>query len=173
MTVQESIQNEKDLTSNSSLKDIFNFQINLPNKGSVARDHLANERTFLSWIRTSLVFVTFGIGFMQFYRLEEKSQCPQISQPLRHPSSSSSSSSTALFNHNISGTVIALCRPIGGMCIILGILTILFGIYRYFTVQRALIKQEFPVTRLTVVVLLLINLSILILLLVLNFKISL
>lgn len=110
---------------------------------------------------------------MQFYRLEEKSQCPQISQPLRHPSSSSSSSSTALFNHNISGTVIALCRPIGGMCIILGILTILFGIYRYFTVQRALIKQEFPVTRLTVVVLLLINLSILILLLVLNFKISL
>lgn len=34
-------------------------------------------------------------------------------------------------------------------------------------------KQEFPVTRLTVVVLLLINLSILILLLVLNFKVSL
>ncbi|CAL1214199.1 unnamed protein product [Candida parapsilosis] len=43
MTVQESIQNEKDLTSNSSLKDIFNFQINLPNKGSVARDHRMNE----------------------------------------------------------------------------------------------------------------------------------
>ncbi|CCG25784.1 hypothetical protein CORT_0C04110 [Candida orthopsilosis Co 90-125] len=174
MTSRESThtQDEKELATTSTLKEIFNFQINLPNKGSVARDHLANERTFLSWTRTSLVFVTFGIGFMQFYRLEEKSQCPQISQPLPHPDSTTSSS-TSLFNHNISNTVIALCRPIGGMCIILGILTILFGMYRYFTVQRALMKQEFPVTRLTVVVLLLINLGILILLLVLNFKVSL
>lgn len=29
--------------------------------GSLARDHLANERTFLSWIRTSLAFVGLGI----------------------------------------------------------------------------------------------------------------
>ncbi|KAG5419347.1 hypothetical protein I9W82_003114 [Candida metapsilosis] len=165
---------EKKSSTKSTLMEFFDFQINLPNKGSVARDHLANERTFLAWTRTALVFVTFGIGFMQFYRLEEKSQCPQISQPLAHPSSSSSSTTTtSLFNHNISNTVIALCRPIGGMSIILGILTILFGMYRYFTVQRALMKQEFPVTRLAVVVLLLINLSILILLLVLNFKVSL
>ncbi|KAI5961134.1 hypothetical protein CANMA_003908 [Candida margitis] len=169
-------QDEKEPFTTSTLKGIFNFQMNLPNKGSVARDHLANERTFLSWTRTSLVFVTFGIGFMQFYRLEEKSQCPQISQPLPHPNSTPSltaSSSTTLFNHNISNTVIALCRPIGGMCIILGTLTFVFGIYRYFSVQRALMKQEFPVTRLAVVVLLLINLSILILLLILNFKVSL
>jgi len=29
--------------------------------GSLARDHLANERTFLSWVRTSLGFVGLGI----------------------------------------------------------------------------------------------------------------
>jgi len=31
------------------------------NTGSRARDHLANERTYLAWIRTSLAVVTIGI----------------------------------------------------------------------------------------------------------------
>lgn len=31
------------------------------NVGSLARDHLANERTFLSWIRTALAFIGFGL----------------------------------------------------------------------------------------------------------------
>eukprot|EP01013_Petalomonas_cantuscygni_P019499 TRINITY_DN37322_c0_g1_i1.p1 TRINITY_DN37322_c0_g1~~TRINITY_DN37322_c0_g1_i1.p1 ORF type:complete len:228 (+),score=14.79 TRINITY_DN37322_c0_g1_i1:118-801(+) len=34
----------------------------VPNTGSVARDHLANERTFLAWARTSLAFVAAGLG---------------------------------------------------------------------------------------------------------------
>jgi len=29
--------------------------------GSLARDHLANERTFLSWIRTALAFTGLGV----------------------------------------------------------------------------------------------------------------
>lgn len=39
----------------------------IPNEGSTARDHLANERTFLAWARTSLVFVGSGVGLHQFY----------------------------------------------------------------------------------------------------------
>jgi putative membrane protein len=31
------------------------------NTGSVARDHLANERTFLAWIRTSLAVIGLGV----------------------------------------------------------------------------------------------------------------
>lgn len=31
------------------------------NKGSTARDHLANERTFLAWVRTALGLVGFGV----------------------------------------------------------------------------------------------------------------
>lgn len=34
----------------------------LENKGAVARDHLAGERTFLAWLRTSLALASIGIG---------------------------------------------------------------------------------------------------------------
>ncbi|MBN2114426.1 MAG: DUF202 domain-containing protein [Acidimicrobiia bacterium] len=32
-----------------------------PSEGGLARDHLANERTFLSWVRTCLGFIGLGI----------------------------------------------------------------------------------------------------------------
>lgn len=43
--------------------------IELENKGSVARDHLALERTFLAWLRTSLSFASIGIAVTQLFRL--------------------------------------------------------------------------------------------------------
>lgn len=33
----------------------------IDNTGSAARDHLANERTFLSWVRTALGLVGLGV----------------------------------------------------------------------------------------------------------------
>ena len=32
------------------------------NEGSAARDHLANERTFLAWARTGMTFVGLGVA---------------------------------------------------------------------------------------------------------------
>ncbi|KAK7005912.1 hypothetical protein R3P38DRAFT_3040324 [Favolaschia claudopus] len=40
------------------------------NTGSVARDHLASERTFLAWLRTGLGFVTLGIAIERFSQLD-------------------------------------------------------------------------------------------------------
>ena len=42
----------------------------LKNTGSVARDHLASERTLLAWLRTGLGFVALGIGIERFSQLD-------------------------------------------------------------------------------------------------------
>lgn len=39
-----------------------NTSLRLVNSGSVARDHLASERTFLAYIRTSLAIASSGVG---------------------------------------------------------------------------------------------------------------
>ena len=40
----------------------FSLSLSLRNTGSVARDHLASERTFLAYVRTSLAFASAGVG---------------------------------------------------------------------------------------------------------------
>jgi uncharacterized membrane protein YidH (DUF202 family) len=42
------------------------------NKESTARDHLANERTFLAWSRTGMSFLAAGLGY--FYASTEHGQ---------------------------------------------------------------------------------------------------
>lgn len=36
------------------------------NKGSYARDHLANERTFLAWLRTAVSTIGLGVAIAKF-----------------------------------------------------------------------------------------------------------
>ncbi|KNZ64049.1 hypothetical protein VP01_1073g12 [Puccinia sorghi] len=50
----------------------------LENKSSVARDHLANERTFLAWFRTSLSLTSIGIALVQISRLAKQNQAAQV-----------------------------------------------------------------------------------------------
>ncbi|KAH7342766.1 hypothetical protein BKA65DRAFT_351825, partial [Rhexocercosporidium sp. MPI-PUGE-AT-0058] len=61
----------------------------ISNTGSVARDHLANERTFLSWTRTGLGFVALGVALAKLDALEALS--PPLNLKL-DPSSPSSQS---------------------------------------------------------------------------------
>jgi Domain of unknown function (DUF202) len=46
----------------ASLLAKLNPALVLQNSGSVARDHLASERTFLAYVRTSLTIATTGVG---------------------------------------------------------------------------------------------------------------
>ncbi|KAF9474744.1 hypothetical protein BDN70DRAFT_884501 [Pholiota conissans] len=43
--------------------------LTLVNSGSVARDHLASERTYLAYVRTSLALSSVGVALMQFLKL--------------------------------------------------------------------------------------------------------
>lgn len=40
----------------------YHVALILTNSGSVARDHLASERTFLAYVRTSLALASTGVG---------------------------------------------------------------------------------------------------------------
>ena len=41
----------------------------LENKGNVARDHLASERTYLTYVQTSLACASAGIGAPPVHRV--------------------------------------------------------------------------------------------------------
>lgn len=50
----------------SVLAMIRQGRVVLTNEGSTARDHLANERTYLAWIRTALAITGVGIGLLKW-----------------------------------------------------------------------------------------------------------
>ncbi|TNY22436.1 hypothetical protein DMC30DRAFT_415102 [Rhodotorula diobovata] len=66
----------------------------LENRGSVARDHLAGERTFLAWLRTSLGLASIGIAITQLFRLPSTTTTTTTSSSLP-PSSTASASASA------------------------------------------------------------------------------
>jgi len=52
-----------------SFRHVRNWvELRLENSGSVARDHLASERTFLAYMRTSLTIVSTGVGESPYIR---------------------------------------------------------------------------------------------------------
>ncbi|MCP8616243.1 YidH family protein [Salirhabdus salicampi] len=81
-----------------------------------SREHLANERTFLAWLRTAIA--TMGVGFI---------------------------ASVYHFQMNIYpsrlGDIIALL--IGLSSLLLSILTVCFALYSYFTKRKQINKQMF------------------------------
>ncbi|ESK95605.1 hypothetical protein Moror_12617 [Moniliophthora roreri MCA 2997] len=101
----------------------------LENSGSVARDHLASERTFLAYVRTSLAIASTGVALVQLFTI------------------SLNANSSTLQLSPISERVQSWARPLGVTTVCLGIAVLLIGVTRYFTVQQALTKGKFPVAR--------------------------
>ncbi|KAM6494125.1 protein of unknown function (DUF202) domain containing protein [Amanita muscaria] len=103
----------------------------LKNTGSVARDHLASERTFLAYMRTSLTLVAAAIALVQIFL---------SAAPRDHPKTNAV--------HGLGITV----RTLAASTIILGMIVLFIGIQRYFAIQAALTMGKFPAARLPVLV---------------------
>ncbi|KHN96271.1 uncharacterized protein MAM_05857 [Metarhizium album ARSEF 1941] len=114
--------------------------VELENKGSVARDHLALERTFLSWLRTSLAFASIGVAVTQLFRLNTTI------------SGGNGNSDNA--------TLRRLGKPLGSTFLGISILTLLLGARRYFHGQDWVIKGKFPASRGTIILIASVSLAI-------------
>ncbi|KAL1969468.1 hypothetical protein VTN77DRAFT_8906 [Rasamsonia byssochlamydoides] len=130
--------------------------LELDNKGSVARDHLALERTFLAWLRTSLAFASIGIAVTQLFRLNG-------AVPTRHTHSLSTQGSPILPPSQESSSLLELIgvtaatsknsqlanvgKPLGATFIGIGILILLIGFHRYFESQYWIVRGKFPASR--------------------------
>ncbi|TFK19995.1 hypothetical protein FA15DRAFT_626000 [Coprinopsis marcescibilis] len=104
--------------------------LNLENSGSVARDHLASERTFLAYMRTSLAIASSGVALIQLFTVASHEHQNTI--------------------RTIRGAAEKFVRPLGSFTIFLGIMVLVIGVSRYFIVQSALTKGKFPAARLAI-----------------------
>lgn len=100
----------------------------LENKNSVARDHLASERTFLAWLRTSLSLASVGVGVAQLLKLST--------------------------GHEDSHMVLRMSKGLGLTFMLSAIICVLIGTIRFFVIQQLLTADEFPGSRLGVFILL-------------------
>lgn len=88
-----------------------------------ASDHLANERTFLAWIRTSIALMGFGFVVVKFSLFVRQLSLAVGVRPVTHQT-------------GFSGIV--------GMCLVaVGALTALIGYLRFRRIEKQLLNQAF------------------------------
>ncbi|KAI0476233.1 hypothetical protein GGR56DRAFT_674716 [Xylariaceae sp. FL0804] len=102
------------------------------NTGSVARDHLASERTFLAWIRTGLGFVALGIAIERFSQLDLSDLLPA---PHRPPQTAAQRLEREQDKEQ--------SQVLVGVLMGLGSGSILYGTARYFSTMKTLERGEF------------------------------
>lgn len=82
------------------------------------RNHLANERTFLSWLRTSLALSMIGVFTTQLFILQA-GHLPHM---------------------NLSFFVLGV--PLGSLCQAAALINIIIGAYRFWRLQNAMLKGQ-------------------------------
>ncbi|KAJ7642577.1 hypothetical protein DFH06DRAFT_603214 [Mycena polygramma] len=114
-----------DVTQNGSQKG-KRISLVLENSGSVARDHLALERTFLAYVRTSLTIASAGVALAQLFTLSSRLDDERF---------------LALKPFEV------YAKPLATSSIILALYILFVGVWRYFSTQAGLTAGVFPVTR--------------------------
>ncbi|KAL9546162.1 hypothetical protein PS6_007804 [Mucor atramentarius] len=102
--------------------DRFSSSLYLENAVAVARDHMANERTYLAWVRTSLSVISIGVD----------------KDMLKDPA--------------MADDMVAIGKPLGMTFIVIGLFYMVFAFIRYFHSQVAMTKGYFPASRGIVIV---------------------
>lgn len=87
---------------------------------ALARDHLANERTYLAWLRTALAIIAFGIGLNRF-SLYLAQEAASAGQPPPHTGS----------------------LRIGAGMVVVGMGLLVWSVVRYEQVRRQLERHDF------------------------------
>ncbi|CEP08046.1 hypothetical protein [Parasitella parasitica] len=110
--------------------DGFSSSLYLENTVAVARDHMANERTFLAWVRTSLSTISIGVAITQLFRLDK--------DMLKDPA--------------MADELVSIGKPMGMAFMVIGMFCMVFAFIRYFHSQVAMTKGYFPASRGIVIV---------------------
>ena len=108
---------------------IFKGYEQVKNSGSTARDHLANERTYLAWTRTSLGLIALGIGVERFerFRADMQAQAQARDGALPSPESQAEHERQIQRGRQLAGTLLAT-----------GVATLVTGTWRYYATLRDL-----------------------------------
>jgi len=88
----------------------YSPSLTLENRGSVARDHLASERTFLAYTRTSLALASTGVALVQLFSIAD----------LNFGQNGAPPSATTLAVHRFA-------KPVGITAIMLGLIILMVG----------------------------------------------
>jgi len=107
------------LASGAAVTDKSN--LSLESNANRARDHLANERTFLAWVRTGAAIVVFGFAIGRF------------AIALRQL--------TALQGHPMHRSGLSVWM--GATSIVLGVLLVVAGLFRYRQTRERLEEGKF------------------------------
>ncbi len=98
------------------LRDLWLKKVSVLVEPQACRDHLANERTFLAWLRTSLALSMMGIFTTQLFILQA-GRLPYM---------------------NVSFFVLGV--PLGSLCQAAALMNILIGAYRFWRLQSAMVN---------------------------------